>query len=212
MDLNDFNINPPRTSAITTIITNSGLGHLYSSRYAPDTFNAPLTVNNLTGSSTYLANQSSGTAFNDVTTFNATGTGTIYVSYHGQETELNFKPDGRRPIYCQKCLEKVKKGQEVPLQFKPKIIERKAERPEEQAELKELGIEFGGGGRSESFGTQKEEPKAAIEEKKTETPPVVSLKDAVQKDPISFRRKRKEVDLKGLRKTIEEAIDKKEKE
>jgi len=105
----------------------------------------------------------------------------------GQETEVSFKPDNRRPIYCQKCLEKVKKGEEVSLRFKPQISERTVERPEEQTELKELGIEFG-------------------KEKLRATSSTVSLKDAVKKEPVSFRRRRKEVNLKDLRKTIEEAI------
>ena len=83
----------------------------------------------------------------------------------------------------------------MPLRFKPQIAERVAERPEEQTELKELGIEFGGGRGSE---TQIEKP--------ITTPSTVSLKDAVKKEPVSFRRKRKEVNLKDLRKTIEEAI------
>jgi len=108
----------------------------------------------------------------------------------GQETEVIFKPDGRRPIYCQKCLEKVKKGEEVPLQFKPKIA-RPAEQPSQPSELKELGIEFG----------ESQRPKS--------TPSTVSLKDALKKEPVSFRRKRKEVNIKDLRKTLEETMDKK---
>jgi len=134
----------------------------------------------------------------------------------GKETEVSFKPDNRRPIYCQKCLEKVKKGEEVPLRFKPKILERPAERPaerpEEQTELKELGIEFGGGRGSESIKTQEEKPRAVIKEKKIDTSSTVSLKDVVKKEPVSFKRRRKEVNLKDLRKTIEEAISAPKKE
>ncbi len=126
----------------------------------------------------------------------------------GQETELSFKPDGRRPVYCQKCLEKVKKGQEVPLLFKPKT-ERKVAEPE-RPELKELGIEFGDDGGSETPEDKRKRPKVVVEEKRTEASPAVSLKDAFKKEPVSFRRKRKEVDLKGLRKTIEDAINKKD--
>jgi len=115
----------------------------------------------------------------------------------GQETEVGFKPDGRRPIYCRTCLEKVKKGEDVPLRFKPEPeIEKPAEKPEQQAELKELGIEFGAG-------------KPKFKEKRTTAPSSVSLKDAVGKEPTPFRKKRAEVNLKDLRKTLDEAMDKK---
>jgi len=33
----------------------------------------------------------------------------------GKEAKLPFKPDGRRPVYCDKCLEKIKKGTMAPL-------------------------------------------------------------------------------------------------
>ena len=127
----------------------------------------------------------------------------------GQETDVSFKPDGRRPIYCQKCLEKLRKGQEVPLRFK-QITERSVNEPE-RSELKELGIEFGGDSGSRTSDEDKtKKPGVAVEEKKREPLPAISLKDALKKEPVPFRRKRKEVNLKDLRKTIEEAINKKE--
>ena len=113
----------------------------------------------------------------------------------GKETEVSFEPDGRRPVYCKDCFEKAKKGEELSLRFKPEIkqeiIRDTVEKPEQQSELRELGIEFGASNI----------PK---------TPSSVSLKDAVQKEPVSFKNKRtrKEVDLKDLRKTLEDVMDK----
>ncbi|NQV00751.1 MAG: type IV secretion system DNA-binding domain-containing protein [Parcubacteria group bacterium] len=113
----------------------------------------------------------------------------------GKETEVSFEPDGRRPVYCKDCFEKAKKGEELSLRFKPENkqeIRDTVEKPEQQSELRELGIEFG-----------------ASNIPKTSSS--VSLKDAVGKEPISFknRRTRKEVDLKDLRKTLEDVMDKK---
>ncbi len=106
----------------------------------------------------------------------------------GQETEVGFEPDGKRPIYCRTCFEKVKTGEDVSLNFKPKTAriagqpkEQSARQQGQQAELKGLGIEF-------------------------ET---VSLKDALKKEAVPFRKKRAKVDLKDLRKTLDEAMGEK---
>jgi|TARA_Y100000031_G_scaffold99372_1_gene108858 CxxC-x17-CxxC domain-containing protein len=130
----------------------------------------------------------------------------------GKETEVSFEPDGRRPIYCRDCLEKTRKGEEVSLRFKPKTekTEKKVERPEQQAELKELGIEFGGGQSPAASMDikQKPKPERVIKQETIATPSATSLKEAVNKEPVSFRRKRerKAVDLKDLRKTLEQTI------
>jgi CxxC-x17-CxxC domain-containing protein len=129
----------------------------------------------------------------------------------GQETEVGFKPDGIRPIYCQECLAKVKKGEEVPLRFKPRTAEKPAQSEQEPApaELKELGIEFQTDKGSAYLGERKERE---IEEEKGKNSSSVSLKDVLKKEPVSFkenrRKQRKEVDLKGLRETLEEVIGK----
>ena len=116
----------------------------------------------------------------------------------GKETEVSFEPDGKRPVYCKDCFEKAKKGERLSLNFKPEIqpeikqgIKKAEERPEQQGELGELGIEF----------SVSNTPKAK---------PSVSLKDAVKKEPVSFkdRRIRKEVNLKELRKTLDNALGK----
>ena len=123
----------------------------------------------------------------------------------GQETEVSFEPDGKRPIYCKTCFEKVKKGEDVSLRFKPETarIAEKPLQPERQSELKELGIEF-----------ESDAPAAASDGasslKKPASPPTVSLKDAFKEKAVPFRKKRAKVDLKDLRKTLNEAMDKNE--
>jgi CxxC-x17-CxxC domain-containing protein len=93
----------------------------------------------------------------------------------GKKTQVNFKPDGVRPVYCLECLEKIrKKG--FPAQKTP--IEQR--RPTQKAEAK------------------------IIEPKEKE----ISLKEATKKEPVPFRleRKRKQVDLKGLREVLKESL------
>jgi len=111
----------------------------------------------------------------------------------GKETGINFEPDGRRPIYCHDCLDKVKKGQDMPLNFKPKI-KNKPEITEQKAQLGELGIEF------ESDSLQKE----------SKVSQSISLENAANEKPISFKRKKAKVDLVGLREVLKEAMGKKE--
>jgi len=111
----------------------------------------------------------------------------------GKETGINFEPDGRRPIYCHDCLDKVKKGQDMSLNFKPKI-KNKPKITEQKAQLGELGIEF------ESDSLQKE----------IKVPQSISLKNAANEKPISFKRKKAKVDLVGLREVLKEAMGKKE--
>ncbi|MFH1671571.1 MAG: type IV secretion system DNA-binding domain-containing protein [Candidatus Portnoybacteria bacterium] len=122
----------------------------------------------------------------------------------GVETGVNFEPDGKRPIYCRDCLDKVKKGEDLALKFKPNKIQSAPQPEEQKSNLRELGIEFGG----ESPVSQEERKEVeSVEKKKVETPPAVSLNDALKNDPVSFRRKRerKEVDLEDLRDTLKEA-------
>jgi CxxC-x17-CxxC domain-containing protein len=132
----------------------------------------------------------------------------------GKETETSFRPDGVRPVYCKACLDKVKAGNDISLRFKP-IIQSKTEKIGQQAVLGELGIEFEGSGFSEVSGSGrgKEVPKADVKRKKMKTPSAVSLDEALKKEPVPFRRRKKrtEVNLKDLRKTLEEVIGKREK-
>ncbi len=137
----------------------------------------------------------------------------------GVGTEVAFEPDGKRPIYCKDCLEKVKAGKELKLLHKPekKVFKTKAESASQQAALSDLGIEFEAGGKKEKSPTKKTEKKEKgirpeVKEKKVETPPAVGLDEAIKKEPVAFRKKKRraEVNLKDLRETLEEAIGKKE--
>ncbi len=138
----------------------------------------------------------------------------------GKGTKVSFEPDGKRPIYCKDCLEKVKAGQDVPLDHRPvkPVVQSKTEKINQQAALGELGIEFEGAKKPVQKQEPKQEPgpiqkqKPVTESKRIETPPVASLNDAINREPVSFRKKKKrtEVDLGDLRKTLEEAIGKKE--
>jgi len=133
-----------------------------------------------------------------------------------KETGVNFEPDGKRPIYCRDCLEKVRKGEDLSLKFKPEIS-RAPKMPEvqpqsqSQSQLRELGIEFEGEApKAEIKKEVKEEVKKVekkVEEKKTKASSELSLKDALKDNPVSFRnkRERKEVDLNDLRETLKDA-------
>ena len=129
----------------------------------------------------------------------------------GQETEVGFEPDGKRPVYCKICFDKVKQGEDVSLNFKPKTarIAEKPIQPERQSELKELGIEFESApaeAASNGASALKKSNSKNPSFKKTATPPSVSLKDALKKEAVPFRKKRARVDLKDLRKTLNDAM------
>ena len=128
----------------------------------------------------------------------------------GKGTEVSFEPDGRRPIYCKECLEKVKAGEDIGLAHRPvaPIIQSKTDKVSQQVALGELGIEF----EETKSSIPKKQLKENVERKKIKTPPAVGLNEALNREPVSFSRKKKraEVDLKDLRKTLEEAIGKKE--
>ncbi|MEA2113286.1 MAG: type IV secretion system DNA-binding domain-containing protein [Patescibacteria group bacterium] len=135
----------------------------------------------------------------------------------GQETEVSFEPDGKRPIYCKTCFEKVKKGEDVPIRFKPetaKMAEKpeRQEQPEKQTELRELGIEFESASAA-PISNNAPAPKKLNSQKpapqKTAIPPSVSLNDAFKKEATPFRKKRAKVNLDDLRKTLNEAIGEK---
>ena len=127
----------------------------------------------------------------------------------GKETGINFEPDGRRPIYCYDCLDKVKKGEDLSLNFKPKI-EKKPKITESKSQLSELGIEFENNS-SSSIPKRSKSVEKTVEQKKIKTPEAISLKDTAKEKPISFKRKKAKVDLVGLRELLKETTDKKDK-
>ena len=100
----------------------------------------------------------------------------------GKWTKVVFPPDGTRPVYCKTCLKKVK--------------EKKEEKREER--IKED---------KSSFRLSPSKESLEEEEKK----PAFSLKKATETDPKS-KRKRKKVNIKELKKTLEESLKKIKKE
>lgn len=109
-----------------------------------------------------------------------------------KKIQVSFKPDGVRPVYCPECLEKIRK-KTSPGQFR--------KMPETVLRGQKASI-------NQSF-IQKGEPKITRPEGKE-----ISLAEAAKKEPVSFRmeKKRKQVDLEGLRKTIEESLATADKE
>lgn len=61
---------------------------------------------------------------------------TTACSVCGKSAHVNFKPDGRRPVYCSDCLKKVQAGEVAPVKPIP-------EKPIYDNTLGDLGIEFG---------------------------------------------------------------------
>ncbi len=127
----------------------------------------------------------------------------------GKETGINFEPDGKRPIYCHDCLEKVKKGENIPLSFKPEI-KKEPKIIEQKDQLRELGIEFESNSSLTSIPRESKHIERTIEEKKTKALQSISLKNATDENTVSFKRKKAKVDIVGLREVLKEAIDKKE--
>lgn len=109
-----------------------------------------------------------------------------------KKIQVSFKPDGVRPVYCPECLEKV----------------RKKTLPGQPRKMPETVLRGQKASINQSF-VQKGEPKITKPEGKE-----ISLAEAAKKEPVSFRmeKKRKQVDLEGLRKTIEESLATADKE
>lgn len=126
----------------------------------------------------------------------------------GKETEINFEPDGKRPVYCNNCLDKVKKGENIPLHFKPRT-KKKESIAEQKSQLGDLGIEFGVDSSGKKPELKNDERK--MERKKTKVPEPISLENATKGKPVNFRKKKAKVDLVGLREVLKEAMEDKEK-
>lgn len=113
----------------------------------------------------------------------------------GQKTQVSFQPDGVRPVYCPECLEKVRIER---VKEQPLAADRRSFSPPPVQSFSEFEHS---GGRSEL--------KTVEPEKKQ-----ISLKEAVGRRPVPFKpeRRRKQVDLGELRKTLEESLAAAEKE
>jgi len=134
----------------------------------------------------------------------------------GKETEINFKPDENRPIYCKDCLAKVRAGEIAPA----RIRRVKTQKTQEKfmSNLAELGIEFKKENTSkkpakkspENFSQPFSSPRKLILEEVSPTQEVtgtISLKDLQPRTPNQKEpRKKKEIDINDLRKSIEGAL------
>ncbi|OWK26681.1 MAG: hypothetical protein US76_01535 [Parcubacteria group bacterium GW2011_GWA2_38_13b] len=151
-----------------------------------------------------------------------------------KETGVSFEPDGVRPIYCKDCLNKVQAGEIQPIPSKRFI--KMEERKEYEIDLGVLGIGVEDKRSDVVKKNYSEEPsrtglnigrfqkpvqkfsaplRAAAPfkreaEKIVKTPSSVSLKDALKYKPKLFKeikKSKKEVDIGGLRKMLEDSLE-----
>jgi len=106
----------------------------------------------------------------------------------GSKTKVVFEPDGKRPVYCKKCLSKIKENQAIPI----KVTE------------------------SEPVSNIQKEKSISLESLRKEESELSPHKPEKERKKIEFeKRERKKVDVDGLRKALAESlegIDKKDEE
>lgn len=149
----------------------------------------------------------------------------------GKATKTIFEPKTGRPVYCKSCLKKMKPARNdsqgdtggaqkttVPARDLPVPTGNK---PGTDAALQALGIEFGPSQNTFKAPTQKPAPSKSFNEPK-KNPEALSLDEIMKKgEPVFFNQKkparashaggRKEVDLKDLKKTLTQALEKADK-
>jgi CxxC-x17-CxxC domain-containing protein len=144
----------------------------------------------------------------------------VKCSLCGKWTKVTFKPDGVRPVHCKPCLKKMEKERMDARESKEKedgpapvitnqrpIISSRPQEPGQFSQLGDLGIEF------ESTPAINYQPPRNNQPVAKKFPQTLSISEALEKEPISFTKKKKEVDLTALRQAIKETgnpLDKKE--
>ena len=152
-----------------------------------------------------------------------------------KETGVSFEPDGVRPIYCKDCLNKVQTGEIRPIPSRRFV--KTEERKEYEIDLGVLGIGVDDEKSGVAEEKYRAKPSVNIptaerfqkptqifsvplktnasfkkeEEKIVKTPLPVSLKDALARKPKLFKdikKNKKEVDIGGLRKALEDSLEK----
>jgi len=126
----------------------------------------------------------------------------------GKATKTIFEPKADRPVYCKSCLKKMKGlKKEFPVKITIPVRESKSKG---NTELEKLGIEFGPS-QSSYREPSRQESLGAVQDKKSKT---FSLDEIMKKgEPIPFNpRKKKEVNLNDLKKSLTEALEKANKE
>ncbi len=119
----------------------------------------------------------------------------------GKKTKVTFVPDPKRPVYCKSCKKKIDEGRaEVPEEFQKKWKNNEA-RNNPIEELEKLGIGLGITTQTQAHPTSTPTPA------KPSSLTPISLKDAIKKEPQSFNRKRKKINVHDLRKALKDSLD-----
>ncbi len=131
----------------------------------------------------------------------------------GKSTKVTFLPEPGKPVYCKSCLKKIKRDK-TPQKLAGPLREAKSG---DISALGDLGIEFGSSKsprrespRSSAFSTQKSSSKQVSQLKEKVKP--ISLSEITKKEPVTFSKKKKEVNLDDLKKSLTEALSKETKE
>ncbi|MDI6602744.1 MAG: type IV secretion system DNA-binding domain-containing protein [Patescibacteria group bacterium] len=127
----------------------------------------------------------------------------------GKKTRVVFQPEQGRPVYCKACLKKVEQGKiKVTIRPRPMPTKRPQIR-ENYTELEKLGIEFGP---SEVEMLPKPKIFSKETEIKKEIPPAISLENLKKERLFPKKKPKKAPDIEGLRKILDESLEKFKKE
>ena len=115
----------------------------------------------------------------------------VICSSCGKDTQVNFKPDENRPVYCHDCLNKIKEGKLKPVITSRDFVGKK--RSEYMTDLSGLGIEF--------------EKKIDFEKKKVfnRTPPPIHKSSIIQESKPIIQKPKEEMSLSEL-KPVEKSV------
>jgi len=128
----------------------------------------------------------------------------------GKWTKLTFPPDGVRPVYCKSCFKKADKEKEFSSSSNSNTNRSGQKKSEQFSALEEMGIEF-----SPKAGSTPGK-KIIFQEtslRSKETPPAISLEEAMKREPQLVRKtQKKKVDLEELRHLLEDSLAKPKEE
>ncbi|OGZ35379.1 MAG: hypothetical protein A3A94_00720 [Candidatus Portnoybacteria bacterium RIFCSPLOWO2_01_FULL_43_11] len=130
----------------------------------------------------------------------------------GKKTQVSFEPDGVRPVYCPECLEKARSSgamsQRTPSARTPVLKAPPVQTSSDKIITDEPALPSFARGERDKPALQGKPEIIKQEEKE------ISLEEASKKEPVSFKhdKKRKQVNLEELRKTLEESLNAAEKE
>lgn len=119
----------------------------------------------------------------------------------GKKTTTPFQPDGKRPVYCPICLEKFRKGEILPHATYENKIRASHTIPSVRRPLSPPKSQMSGRVISEPIAREVPKPISLVEALKSKESPKVK-----KIETESENKKRKEVNLDDLRKTLEESL------